>query len=105
MNAITAIGVGAVVVVAIGWLIVSFSPPSPRREVVEWLSAAGLYAALLMLFVNLLLRAWSAGSTAGLIAFGFLALLFAGGALVSLVQTVLALREPRKTQITTGATN
>ena len=51
-----------------------------------------MYVALLSLFAHLLLRAHDAGSTAGRVAFGFLAALFAAGLIVSLVKTIGALR-------------
>jgi len=82
----------AVAVLVVGWLVVSFSPPSPRRTVIEWLSATAMYVALLALFVNLVLRAIAEDSTVALVAFGFLSVLFGGGLLVSAYQTVAALR-------------
>lgn len=86
------VGIAGVTVLVIGWLVVSFSAPGPRREVVEWISACGMYVALLMLFVNLCLRAREAGSTAALVAFGFLGTIFACGLAVSLVLTASAMR-------------
>ena len=84
-------GVGLVVV---AWLFVSFTAPSPKRTVVEWIGACGLYLALVALFTNLSLRAQASGSTAALVAFGFLLALFGSGLVVSLVQTLLAVRGP-----------
>ena len=55
------------------------TPPSPKRAVVEWLGACGLYLALVALFTNLSLRAQESGSTAALVAFGFLLALFGSG--------------------------
>ena len=57
------IGWGAVALLVAGWLIVSFSPPGPRRAIVEWLSASAMYLALSMLFWNLILRSWRAATT------------------------------------------
>ena len=86
------IGGGAVAVLVVGWLVVSFTEPSPKRAIVEWLSAAAMYVALLTLFVNLSLRAIAEDSTLGLVAFGFLATLFAGGVLVTTYRTLAAIR-------------
>ena len=89
------VGVAGLALLVIGWLVVSFSAPGPRRERIEWLAACGMYVALLSLFVHLSLRAQENGSTAALVAFGFLALFFAAGLLVCLNQTVAALRGRR----------
>jgi len=87
---------GATVVVA-AWLFVSFTAPGPRRAIAEWVGACGLYLALIALFTNLVLRAQASGSTAALIAFGFLLALFSSGFVVSLVQTLLTVRSPGRT--------
>jgi hypothetical protein len=92
------VGFSAVAVVVLGWLLVSFMAPGPRRTVVEWLSATFLYIALVSLFSNLVHRAWEQGSTVALIAFGFLLALFSAGFLVCLVNAVLSLGGPRETQ-------
>ena len=86
-------GVGVALAV-IAWLFVSFAAPSPKRTVVEWIGACGLYLALVSLFTRLSMRASESGSTAALVAFGFLLALFGSGLVVSLVQTALALRSP-----------
>ncbi len=70
------------------WLLVSFSEPGPRRDVLEWLGATAMYVALLALFLNLISTAREAGNTLALLAFGFLAVLFGIGLVVSLVNTV-----------------
>jgi hypothetical protein len=85
------VGVGLVVV---AWLFVSFTAASPRRAVIEWVGACGLYLALVSLFTRLSMRASESGSTAALVAFGFLLALFGSGLVVSLVQTALAIRSP-----------
>lgn len=85
---IAVVGYCGLVVLVIGWLVVSFTPPSPRREIVEWISACGMYVALLMLFVNLATRAHEAGSVFGLVAFGLLVTLFGVGLCVCLVHTL-----------------
>jgi hypothetical protein len=82
-------GVGVVVLL---WLVISFSPPSRRRVLLEWLAATALYVALSMLFLNLVMRAQAEDSTLRLIAFGFLLVIFAIGFVVSLVSAFRALR-------------
>ena len=91
---ISIVGWTGAALVVVAWLFVSFTPPSPRRAVVEWVGACGLYLALVALFTNLSLRAQASGSTAALVAFGFLLALFGSGLVVSLVQTLLAVRGP-----------
>ena len=85
-----AIGGCALAVLVVGWLVVSFSEPGRNRTVVEWLSATAIYAVLFLLFVHLVREAIEDGSTVGLVAFGFLCVLFAGGLVVSLYQTIAA---------------
>ena len=85
--------VGLAIVVT-AWLVVSFTAPGARRTVVEWLGTCGLYLALVSLFTNLSLRAQESGSTAAVLAFGFLLALFGSGLVVSLVQALLAIRGP-----------
>ncbi len=92
MNLVAIVGYSAVAVAVIGWLIVSFSGPGPQRSLAEWVSTAAIYLALSSLFAHLVHRAWLADSTAGLIGFGLLLVIFAGGLLVSLSHTVLELR-------------
>ena len=82
-----AIGGCALAVLVVGWLAVSFSAPGRKRMVVEWISATALYAVLLLLFIHLVRDAIEDDSTARLVAFGFLCVLFAGGLVVSLYQT------------------
>jgi len=94
MTPIAIAGYAGAGLVVIAWLVVSFTAPSPKRAVVEWLGACGLYLALVALFTNLSLRAQESGSTAALVAFGFLLALFGSGLVVSLVQTLLAFRGP-----------
>ena len=94
MSAVGIVGYTGVALVVIAWLIVSFSAPSSKRTLVEWIGVCGLYLALVALFTNLSLRAQASGSTAGLVAFGFLLALFGSGLVVSLVRTLLAVRGP-----------
>ena len=103
MSWIAVTGYSGVALLVIGWLIVSFTPPGPRRAVVEWIATCGLYTALLMLFTNLATAAHEQGSLVGLIAFGFLICLFGGGLLVCITQTLLALRGDGPTE--SSATN
>lgn len=104
LEAFEVIGFSGLAVLLLGWLVVSFSAPGPRRERVEWLAACGMYAALLSLFVHLSLRAYERGSTAAVIAFGFLVLFFTAGFFVCLSQTLAALRG-RSTKGAESATN
>jgi protein-S-isoprenylcysteine O-methyltransferase Ste14 len=90
------IGCAGLAVVVVGWLVVSFTRPDPRRERVEWVAACGLYVALLMFFLHLVQRALASDSTLALVAFGILAVLFAVGLLVCLVYTLGAFRAPRR---------
>ena len=92
MSTIAAIGWGAVAVLVVGWLVVSFTAPGPRRAVVEWISASAMYLALSMLFWNLILRAWASGNHFALVAFGFLGVMFGAGLCVALYNTLRALR-------------
>ena len=91
---IAIVGWTGAALVVLAWLFVSFTAPSPKRTVVEWLGACGLYLALVALFTNLSLRAQASGSTAALVAFGFLLALFGSGFIVTVVQTFLAVRGP-----------
>jgi hypothetical protein len=91
-SVIAIVGYAGVALLIVAWLVVSFSAPSPRRAIVEWFGACGLYLALVSFFTHLSLRAQASGSTAALVAFGFLLALFGSGLVVSLVQALLALR-------------
>ena len=92
MSAVAGVGFAGLAVVGIGWLVISFSAPGPRRERIEWIAACGLYVALLALFVHLLGKAHARESTAGLAAFGFLVAFFASGLLVCLAHAIGAFR-------------
>ncbi len=83
------IGSGAIVLV--GWLICTFAAPSPKRAIVEWLSAAAMYLGLATLFISLTMKAQASDNVFALVAFGFLCVLFGGGLLVSLWHTLVAL--------------
>jgi len=97
------VGYAGVGVLVVAWLVVSFTAPSPRRVIAEWCGACGLYLALVSLFAHLSMRAQEAGTTPAMVAFGFLVALFGSGLVVSLVQTLLALRSPAR--LHTSATN
>ncbi|MFQ5415502.1 MAG: hypothetical protein ACE5FL_00490 [Myxococcota bacterium] len=92
MNPAFVIGIAALAVLVVGWLVVSFSEPSPRRAVIEWLAATAMYTVLLMLFVHMVRRAIENDSTVALVAFGFLCFLFGGGLLVAAYRTIAAIR-------------
>ncbi len=98
MSWIVPVGWSAAGILVALWLAVSFMVPGRRRETLEWTAATSMYVALLMLFTNLVLRARAGDSTLGLVAFGLLWIVFAGGLLVSLVNTLRSLREPGKEQ-------
>ena len=88
-------------VLVIGWLVVSFTPPSRNRTIVEWLSATAMYAAILAIFVSLMLRAHASGHVFAAWAIGLLCVLFGGGLLVSGWKTLATLSSEKKTQSST----
>jgi hypothetical protein len=89
--------------VFVGWLIASFTQPSPRRVVVEWAAADAMYVGFVSFFVFLTLRAQASGNTVALVAFGFLCVLFGGGLIAALWQTATSLAGGKKTE--SSATN
>ena len=98
MSWIAPVGWSAVALLVALWLVVSFMAPGRWRETLEWAAATSMYVALLMLFTNLVLRARAADNTLGLVAFGFLWVVFAGGLLVSTFNTLRSLRSPGRQQ-------
>lgn len=98
MDAIGIVGFGAVGLFVVLWLVVSFSEPGPRRDVLEWIAATCLFLALAMFFLNLLLEA---ERTFARVAFGLLEFLFASGTVVSLVSVFRARRGPARPQVST----
>jgi hypothetical protein len=98
MGAIGIVGFGALGLLIVLWLVISFSQPGPRRDVLEWLAATCLFLALAMLFLNLVLEAESISAR---VAFGFLEFIFAAGSIVSLVHVFRAGRGPAKPQAST----
>jgi uncharacterized membrane protein len=95
MEWVPIVGYVGLAVLVLAWLVVSFTQPGPRREVIEWLGASAMYVALLCLFVHLLGRSLEQESTVGTVAFGFLVAFFGAGLLLCLVQTVSSLRGSR----------
>jgi len=91
LHFLATIAVSAIAVVVIGWLVVSFLQPGVQRRRFEWIAATALYVALLSFFLNLLRRSIADDSTAGMIAFGFLAFMFTCGLGVSVVRMIAAL--------------
>ena len=85
-------------ILVISWLVISFTPPSRNRTIIEWLSATAMYAAILTIFVSLALRAHASGHVFAAWAIGLLCVLFGGGLLVSAWKTVTALGGGKKTQ-------
>jgi hypothetical protein len=76
---------GAGIVLAAGWLLVSFMAPGRGRSVVEWISAVAMYVAIGSIMARLLHRFWIADNEALIGVFGFLCLVFGSGLLVSFV--------------------
>ena len=92
MSPIATISIAALAVLAVGWVVVSFSAASRRRTVIEWVAATALYVFLLTIFVRGLLWARGADSIAGLIGFGFLCVFFGAGMIVCTINTFRARR-------------
>ena len=90
------VGYSGLAVLVIAWLVVSFTEPSPRRAVIEWIGATAMYVALLSLFGNLLSGALEQESTIGTVAFGFLVVFFSVGLVLCLVQTLSSLKAPQR---------
>ena len=103
MSWIPMVGYGAVGLLVLGWLSVSFMAPGARRTIVEWSSATAMFGALLALFANLLGRALESGNGVAVGAFGFLCLLFGCSLTVSLCQTAMSVGGSGKKQV--SATN
>lgn len=91
LGPIGVVGFGALGIVLLLWLVISFTQPGRGRSLLEWLGATHLYVALGALFLKLVLDARADGSTLGQVAFGFLLVVFVLGFCVSLVNTLRAL--------------
>jgi len=98
LNAFRIVWIISGTILVIGWLVVSFSPPSPRRTIVEWLCTTAMYAAILAIFVSLALRAHASDNHFVLAGIGLLCALFGGGLLVSTWKTIAALRGKQGTE-------
>jgi len=103
LSAFQLLWIGSGTVLVVGWMICTFTAPSPKRVVVEWLSAAAMYVGLVTLFISLTMKAQASGNTFALVAFGFLCVMFGGGLVVSLWHTLAALGGESKGQA--SATN
>ncbi len=90
-------------ILVVGWLVVSFTAPSNRRTVIEWVSAPTLYVGLLTFFLSIALNAYASGTLFVLIAIGLLCVLFGGGLVVSLWHTLTALGDRKQGE--SSATN
>ncbi len=98
MSIFSIIAIAAGSVVVIGWLVVSFTPPSRSRTIIEWLSTPALFAVFLTIFVSLALRVHASGHVFGAWALGALCVLFGGGLLVSAWKTLAAVGGKKKIQ-------
>lgn len=105
MGPIGIVGFGALGVLVVLWLVISFTARSPRREVLEWVAALCLYLALCMLFLNLVLRAVEADNLLALVAFGFLGFVFVCGGCVSLFNVFRSLARSGQGAGHSSATN
>lgn len=85
---------GALAVVVLLWLVISFTPAGAGRAVLEWLAATHLYASLGSFFLWLVLEARAEDHLLREIAFGFFVLIFVLGFCVSLVNTLRAMSGP-----------
>jgi hypothetical protein len=79
------------VILAIGWISVSFMAPGRARSVVEWISAVAMYSAIGSIMARLFHRFWIADNEALIGVFGFLCLVFGSGLVVSLAMVIRAL--------------
>ncbi len=95
LGPIGVVGCGALAVVLLLWLVISFSAPGRGRSLLEWIAATHLYVGLGALFLNLVLDARADESLVREIAFGFLLLVFSLGFCVSLVNTLRAIGSGR----------
>ena len=105
MGPIGMVGFGALGVLVLLWLVISFTARTPRREVLEWLAAFCLYLSLCMLFLNLILRAHAADNIFALVAFGFLGVVFVCGGCVSLWNVFRSLGRAGSPSAPSSATN
>lgn len=85
-------------VLVVGWLVVSFTPPSERRTIIEWVCASAMYVGLLTFFISIALKAQASDNTILLVAMCFLCTMFGGGLLVSLAKVIGALGSGKKSE-------
>ena len=100
MTPIAIVGTVAGVVLALGWLAVSFMSPGQKRAPIEWIAAAALYLFLVTIFLRGFRWAREADSTAGLVGFVFLCIFFSGGFILSAVNAVRSRRKPPRPETT-----
>ncbi len=100
MTPIAVVATVALVVLALGWLAVSFVSPGPKRAPIEWIAAAALYLFLVTIFLRGFHWAREADSTAGLVGFGFLCVFFSGGFILSTVNAIRSRRKGSRTETT-----
>ena len=84
------LGFGGLGLTVVSWLAIVFTPARAAARL-SWLGALGLYAALLALFVSMLLGAIDAGSWLRMGLFGLLVAMFGSGLLVAIWRTARAL--------------
>lgn len=100
MTPISVVATVAGVVLALGWLAVSFMSPGQKRAPIEWIAAAALYLFLVTIFLRGFRWAREADSTAGLVGFVFLCVFFSGGFILSAVNAVRSRRKPPRPETT-----
>ncbi len=98
LTAFQIIWISCASILFIGWLVVSFTAPSRRRTLVEWISATTMYLGLLTFFISIALKAQASGNLFLLIAIGLLCVLFGGGLVVSLWHTLTALGSAKRSE-------
>ena len=52
MELLKIVGFGALGIVVLGWLAVSFLAPSRQRSILEWIATSAAFIALLTFFIN-----------------------------------------------------
>ena len=91
LTAFQIIWIASASVLFLGWLVVSFTEPSGRRTLIEWISVCAMYSGLVTFFIHIGLGAQASGNTLLLCAMGLLVVMFGGGLLVSLRKLIGAL--------------
>ena len=99
MSSLALVGWGAAALLVVLWRVIPVRAPGARRAPLEWFAAASLYGVLLAIFTNLVRRSWANDSTLGLVAFGFLWIVFAGGLCVVLWNGARSLRPSAKGEV------